>query len=574
MVGSGRKRKKEEKAKTQLKKPKTAPGKHLPKGTNETRTQFKVAKIVVPGQKGESGSQGAAGGVGPVTTKKLTLKDVLGKISHFSNAVRTDGLEGLKELLLGTSAPSLVSANLSSILGALMPVVQDRERKMRKLATACISEVMAHTPASSLAPLHPLLSAHLCCALTHIDPRIQQDALNTLDCLLQQAPNFISDTAALLLPNCLDQISAKKQAQGTEKKNTSGPHVAANLSETMSSLQWRLNVLSRIEKILEIVTPSSLLATKCPPPLVKFTPGASLPVYTSSPPAMPLSSLGTSSSSSSLQQHLTSVMPLLLETWVEARAEEEKEGRKKNKSSVLSKEVAELLACEAGILNKLLRLMDEKVLDKTIEKSGSDIETHFINPLPYSCQTATLAETNVLLTVVAITLGKIPSDEVLLTILKSKAPSGSRLALVKGLTQGPHKIEHKVEEACVATLMDIHAGRGIEGDEAGKLLVEECLKGKSGLVVNWVKELPSRLLSCLLDTNDEEKDKLGSDKEEEALALADSCLVLAKAGNVELAPTFLANLKDIQDNAPADTDLLRQKLDWARQHLSRIPAVC
>ena len=97
---------------------------------------------------------------------------------------------------------------------------------------------------------------------------------------------------------------------------------------------------------------------------------------------------------------------------MEARAEEEKEGRKKNKSSVLSKEAAELLACEAGILNKLLRLMDEKVLDKTIEKSGSDIETHFINPLPYSCQTAALAETNVLLTVVAITLGKIPSDEV------------------------------------------------------------------------------------------------------------------------------------------------------------------
>ena len=125
-----RKRKKEDRAKTQLKKPKTAPGKHLPKGTNETKTQFKVAKIVVPGQKGEASSQGSAGG--PVTNKKLTLKDVLGKISHFSNAVRTDGLEGLKELLTGPSAGALVTSNLSSILGALMPVVQDRERKMRK----------------------------------------------------------------------------------------------------------------------------------------------------------------------------------------------------------------------------------------------------------------------------------------------------------------------------------------------------------------------------------------------------------------------------------------------------------
>ena len=136
---------------------------------------------------------------------------------------------------------------------------------------------------------------------------------------------------------------------------------------------------------------------------------------------------------------------------MEARAEEEKEGRKKNKSSVLSKEVAELLACEAGILNKLLRLMDEKVLDKTIEESGSDIETHFINPLPYSCQTATLAETNVLLTVVAITLGKIPSDEVTFHIqfdssehnshfqgtLNHSEEQGTQWISI-GLGQGPH----------------------------------------------------------------------------------------------------------------------------------------
>jgi len=573
MVGSGRKRKKEEKAKTQLKKPKTAPGKHLPKGTNETKTQFKVAKIVVPGQKGEASSQGSAGG--PVTNKKLTLKDVLGKISHFSNAVRTDGLEGLKELLTGPSAGALVSSNLSSILGALMPVVQDRERKMRKLATACISEVMGHTPASSLAPLHSLLSAHLCCALTHIDPRIQQDALNTLDCLLKQAPSFIKDTAALLLPNCLDQISAKKQAQGSsEKKSSSGPHVAANLSETMSSLQWRLNVLSRIEKILEIVTPTSLQAVQSSLDPVEFTPGASFSIFASSPPPLPLSSLSTSSTSSSLQQHLTAVLPLLLETWVEARAEEEKEVRRKSKSSTLTKEVAELLACETGILNKLLRLMEDKVLSKAVDKFGSDLETHFLNPLPYSCPTSPLAETNVLLSVVAINLGKILSSEVLVGILKSKAPSGSRLALVKGLMRGHEKIEQKVEEACVATLMEVHAGRGCEGDEAAKLLVEECLKGKAELVVDWVRGLPAQLVACL-GNNKEEEEKGGQmDRGKEALALADSCLTLAKASNAELAPVFLARLSDIKEIAPADASLLLQRLDWARLHLVRVPVAC
>jgi len=254
--------------------------------------------------------------------------------------------------------------------------------------------------------------------------------------------------------------------------------------------------------------------------------------------------------------------------------EEEKEERKrKSKSSTLTKEQAELLTCETGILNKLLRLMEDKVLAKAVEKFGSDLQTHFLNPLPYSCPNAPLAETNVLLSVVAINLGKILSSEVLVGILKSKAPSGSRLALVKGLMRGHEKIDQKVEEACVATLMEVHAGRGCEGDEAAKLLVEECLKGKAELVVDWVKGLPGQLVACLSNNKEEEEEeKIVRGKE--ALALADSCLTLAKASNAELAPVFLDRLSDIKDIAPVDASLLLQRLDWARQHLAKVPVAC
>ncbi len=44
------KRKKEEKNKTQFKKAKTGPGLHLPKGTNITKAEVKVAKIGIPKQ--------------------------------------------------------------------------------------------------------------------------------------------------------------------------------------------------------------------------------------------------------------------------------------------------------------------------------------------------------------------------------------------------------------------------------------------------------------------------------------------------------------------------------------------
>ena len=96
----------------------------------------------------------------------------------------------------------------------------------------------------------------------------------------------------------------------------------------------------------------------------------------------------------------------------------------------------------------------------------------------------------------------------------------------------------------MATLMEVHASRGCEGDEAARLLVEECLKGKAELVVEWVRGLPGQLVACLSNNKEEEEEKIKSGKE--ALALADSCLTLAKASNAELAPVFLDRLSDIK----------------------------
>ena len=100
---AGQKRKKEEKAKTQLKRSKTSPGHHLPKGTNVTRAEVKVGKIVIPKQVGAASSAGEGKRSAPVTRRKLTLQDLVAKLGHFSQSVRLDSLEGLKELLTGTN---------------------------------------------------------------------------------------------------------------------------------------------------------------------------------------------------------------------------------------------------------------------------------------------------------------------------------------------------------------------------------------------------------------------------------------------------------------------------------------
>ena len=340
-----RKRKKEDRAKTQFKKPKTAPGRHLPKGTNETRTEFKVAQIVIPGQRGEAASAGS----GPRTSKKLGLKDVLGKLGHFSQSVRSDGVQGLKELvaLSDPTSASLISSNLARVLGCLVPLCQDKERKIRQETVALLGSVLRQVSPSQLAPFHPLLAAHLACCLTNIDPRVQQEGLDLLDSLLEAAPSFIVTQYQAIVPNCLDQISNKKTSAASK-----GPKVAANLSEKVTAIQWRLSVLSRVNRILELATTrEEKVASQVMVEEEEHRPGRHYGLLRREAAGLSLASVSRAEQDSSVGDIIQLVVPLILETWVEARADGQ------SKTSALTSESSSLLLSIAGILDRLLALV-------------------------------------------------------------------------------------------------------------------------------------------------------------------------------------------------------------------------
>ena len=137
MAKAGMKRKKEEKTKTQLKRPKTAPGQHLPKGANVTKTDFKVGKIVIPKQL-EKGIE-----TGPLTKRKLGIRELLSKLTHYSQTVRFESLEGIKELVTGEQGGNLVQANLSLLVSKLAPLTSDREKRVRRTAFAILQAILA-----------------------------------------------------------------------------------------------------------------------------------------------------------------------------------------------------------------------------------------------------------------------------------------------------------------------------------------------------------------------------------------------------------------------------------------------
>lgn len=109
---------KAEKAKTKLKGKKD---KELPKGTNVTKTNFKVKKIVIKEQlKNREKSQEA------LSTRKLNVKELLSRLNHFNTNSRTDALDGLKELISLHS--EVLDHNLGDIIHGITTLILNIEK--------------------------------------------------------------------------------------------------------------------------------------------------------------------------------------------------------------------------------------------------------------------------------------------------------------------------------------------------------------------------------------------------------------------------------------------------------------
>lgn len=103
-------------------------------------------------------------------------------------------------------------------------------------------------PAERVAPFFPLLSAHLSCAMTHIDISIQEDAMKILDVLLEHYPALLAARPEVLLTNFLELISHRQSSGGTKKPQDAKGRtwaLSVNPSRAVTSQQWRLSVLLR-----------------------------------------------------------------------------------------------------------------------------------------------------------------------------------------------------------------------------------------------------------------------------------------------------------------------------------------
>jgi len=539
----GSKRKKVEKTKVQFKR-KTGPGLHLPKGTNVTKAEVKVAKIVIPNQITATSSQS-----GPVTRRNLSMGDLLSKLGHFSQTVRLESLEGLKELLTGEFGGNLVKENLSLLISRIIPQCADIERKIRKNALTILQAILSKVDNVILEPLYPLMTAHLSCCLTNIQPAIQRDALPLIDTLVNTAPAFIAANFGRILPDCVRQISFDESStsnvdKGAAVKKVGGNRsggVSNNVTDKIGSLEWRVNVLSRVNNILNCVCrkPKDVSSSKAlnKPATDDYkenlcfslVPNTHLKHFNKS-------DLAEKSGKDPLLEMVDKILPLILDSWIEATAKET------DRKSFLKNEVYALLKSVAGILENLANYaetrMSSELISRIREKYLSELNLRIFAFIPFTSNHGKCHKENLQLCSVILHLSTNLDSEVLdkiETILDNSRGEGQlEIQVYKQLLKHP-LIDELTKLSFGRELLEksrVYKTGSSEWRMCLQLLGRMAETGSS--FEDWVVTLPSILMA--------------TETEFESQTVLKIMLTLAQQRNPAFNKSFARHYDDMQDS--------------------------
>uniref|UniRef100_A0AAY5F3J3 Pre-rRNA-processing protein Ipi1 N-terminal domain-containing protein n=1 Tax=Electrophorus electricus TaxID=8005 RepID=A0AAY5F3J3_ELEEL len=397
-------------------------GKKKPKVENATNVNFRSKRIHLPEQLNRDDG-------GPTTHRQLSIKDLLSQLHHYNSTVKQDALQGLRELL--ASHPYLVEQQASTVLPEVAALFTDKDGGVRVAATRLLRFLAQCIPAEHVAPFFPLLSAHLTCAMTHIAPGIQEDALRVLDVLLEHYPALLSQRHAVLLANFLELISQRRMGgagggarggAGGDKGAGKGSYaLSISTSRSVTAQQWRLTVLLRLSRFLQavveerptedraegagflsvwggekaVVTPLEVTWEEqaCRTGAVRvFENSGAKPTPHSTYRLRPETEPGAGvseglCSAETVQGFAETLVPLLLEVWVEAMGGDRAPS---DSGHLLSEEAMALMFQILTILQLLRRLAPHRdqqdMLDAWFRNSYlNEFKQHFMKNFPY-CQ--------------------------------------------------------------------------------------------------------------------------------------------------------------------------------------------
>lgn len=161
-------------------------GKKIKKHANVTDTTVRAKRINLPGQTVGTEGKGEA-----LTHRGLSISELLNQTSHYSEKVRKDALEGMRELL--EAHPETMKGSAAAVVEKTAERLVDREQIVRIAARGALKHgVLPALGKRGVAPFAKRLVLHVGAALTHVDPVTRRDAPAALETLLDAAPELVA----------------------------------------------------------------------------------------------------------------------------------------------------------------------------------------------------------------------------------------------------------------------------------------------------------------------------------------------------------------------------------------------
>ena len=320
--------------------------------------------------------------------------------------------------------------------------------------------------------------------------------------------------------------------------------VSTNVSEKITALQWRTDVLKRVDQVLHAILAQinsisiNNEAESCVK--VEFGEGAQARIYPGRSSSLCLSELVKKSGEDPMLDITDKIVPLILDSWVEATAES-----KNKRIGFLSNDVFPLLEHISGILEKLVAYSqvsrytgDDTVLDRLKRKYFVDLNSRLLCHLPYSNSSGKCNSQNILLSSVTLNLVETLEADHLARIIKTvgsqTTDAGERLKVFKKLLYG--RLLDQESRDTVLTLLLEMSGNLASGSEQriGALNLLSDLAEAEEELGSWLESLPYLLTSAI-----------EQDVSERNLVLQ-TMLKFAQRRNTRLEQSFKLKLSSLQ----------------------------
>ena len=239
----------------------------------------------------------------------------MSQLNHYSTSVRHDALTGLRELF--RLHPTEITKHAASLLTRMPAAICDSDVAVRHALMSVFRDIFPHINHMQMTPFFKVFEVHVTSGLSHIHDDVRIDALQILDDLRENYSSLIVSSLSQIVPHLVGLLRQNAFSLETSRSQRSAAGAMSN----------RLQILSRLQAFLQLDLCMNQPTVPSPSQSKEIIVSSTAPTYVGlykfgnlgdvKARQMSVSNAGVQLDDAAICHIVESVIPVVLEWWVE-----------------------------------------------------------------------------------------------------------------------------------------------------------------------------------------------------------------------------------------------------------------